>query len=229
VQSEYTAKDVERFWGKVAKTDNPDDCWIWQATKGSQGGYGQIRWKNNKKEYAHRVAYEITFGEIPTGFYILHKCDNPPCVNPNHLFAGTHQDNMIDKVLKNRQRRGEGIPNHKLTNKQADEIRQRYSTKKESQDDLARAFGISQAQIWKIVNYKSYKTNGAASILPVGFLDRQSRPGEKNPRHKLTSVQVAEIRHLYSTGEIGYKKLSRLFGVVASVIAGIVKNELWKT
>jgi len=148
-------KDIDRFWGKVNKTDDPNECWLWMAKWGGNG-YGQLRWKNNNWHYAHRVAYELTFGDIPLGLIVCHKCDNPLCCNPNHLFLGTQQDNMNDKVQKNRQLHGESIANHKLTQQQVDEIRRRYSEKKESQYELAKFFGIAQAHVSDIVNHKRW-------------------------------------------------------------------------
>ena len=154
MQRKYTANDIIRFWGKVQKTKNPNDCWNWLGYI-FPNGYGGIK-VNYKTQYAHRVAYEITFGEISSGLLVRHECDNPSCVNPNHLIVGTTQDNIKDKVKKGRQARGETAGLHKLTNQQAQEIRNIYSQGKISQHQLAKMFGISQAQIWKIVSNKSY-------------------------------------------------------------------------
>ena len=92
----------ERFDEKW-KVNLETGCWEWIAGK-SASGYGHFK-INNKQHVAHRVAYEIYNGLIPDGMFILHKCDNPLCVNPEHLEIGTHQDNMYDKVSKNRQSR----------------------------------------------------------------------------------------------------------------------------
>lgn len=86
-----------KFWKKVDRR-GPDECWKWTGAI-NQAGYGAFG--NN---HAHRTSYEITYGPIPDGLFILHKCDNPPCVNPNHLFVGTHQDNMRDMISKGRAR-----------------------------------------------------------------------------------------------------------------------------
>lgn len=79
-------------------------CWEWTG-RCSVAGYGQIK-DNYRTRGAHRVSYEIHNGAVPEGLQVLHHCDNPPCVNPEHLFIGTHQDNMDDKVSKNRQQNG---------------------------------------------------------------------------------------------------------------------------
>lgn len=88
--------DEERFWAKVNK-GNPDECWEWQGTK-DRGGYGRF-WFNGRKDKAHRLAYQFTFGSIPEGEVIRHKvCRNPACCNPNHLLPGTDDDNRRDML-----------------------------------------------------------------------------------------------------------------------------------
>jgi len=90
----------ERFWAKVDRTD---DCWLWTACRTTHG-YGQFRPERSRGAQAHRVAWELTNGPIPAGMLVLHRCDNPPCVNPAHLFLGTQSDNMRDMYAKGRGR-----------------------------------------------------------------------------------------------------------------------------
>jgi hypothetical protein len=92
----------DRFWAKVEKTD---DCWNWTACT-IRNGYG-LFFDGERCGPAHRFAWRITYGEIPTGMQICHSCDNPACVRPDHLFLGTHQDNMDDRNRKGRQAQGE--------------------------------------------------------------------------------------------------------------------------
>lgn len=79
---------------------NPHHCWEWIPETGRhEWGYGMFTPYHGKRVTSHRFAYELTHGPIPAGMQINHKCNNPPCVNPDHLYAGTHQDNMDDAKL----------------------------------------------------------------------------------------------------------------------------------
>lgn len=91
-----------RFWSKVQK-GGPDQCWEWLASR-KPSRYGQFTLPGNKLVRAHRMAWVLTHGEIAGGLCVLHRCDNPPCCNPGHLFLGTLRDNARDMLAKGRDR-----------------------------------------------------------------------------------------------------------------------------
>lgn len=92
-----TPTQLENFWSKV---DKSGDCWIWT---GSRHGFGYgLFGLNGKTRRAHRISYELVNGPIPEGFVLCHTCDNPPCVNPDHLFVGSKADNTHDALRKGR-------------------------------------------------------------------------------------------------------------------------------
>jgi hypothetical protein len=96
-------KRIEWFWNNATKKDS--GCLEWDGLK-YPTGYGCVKWKS-KNTYSHRVAWELSNGEIPDGFHVCHHCDNPCCINPDHLFLGTVADNMHDRDAKGRGRYGE--------------------------------------------------------------------------------------------------------------------------
>jgi ribosome-binding protein aMBF1 (putative translation factor) len=128
-------------------------CWLWLGNKHKQG-YGKIS-VNGRAVMAHRVSYEMNCSEIPLGMMVCHKCDNPKCVNPDHLFLGSAQDNMTDKIMKGRHRgarRGESHHLAKLNKDQVMAIRDKYRDGNIFQRELASQYGVSQALINRIIN-----------------------------------------------------------------------------
>lgn len=124
-------------------------CWIWTAAKMPKG-YGQMKLpKTRKQEYAHRLAYMIHFGEIPDGKHVCHKCDNPSCVNPDHLFLGTAWDNLNDMKIKGRHLYGEKNTQSILTDEAVRKIKQLISDG-QSQSKIAAMFNVHQVTISKI-------------------------------------------------------------------------------
>lgn len=148
----------DRFWDKVDKTPGfgpGGDCWLWTASKGVKG-YGRIKVRGVVKR-AHRVSWELVGGKPASdGLQILHHCDNPGCVNPDHLFLGDHQENMSDMKRKGRQLRGGSNPRTPLVESKVLEIRRLYTTGRFTQAKLASTFGISNQCISDVINGKTW-------------------------------------------------------------------------
>ena len=146
------------FWNKIKVLGN-NDCWEWRAFK-DKDGYGQYSsWKDGDEQRVHRIMWILKFGSIPKGALVCHKCDNPSCCNPNHLFLGTHRDNMKDMVKKGRVGcvKGENHGCSKLTIQQVLEIRSKYVTGKYLQRQLAVEYGVDRTTISSVVNRKIWR------------------------------------------------------------------------
>lgn len=163
-------KTIEkRFWEKVDKRST-NECWEWKAH--TVRGYGVFALTHFKSVRANRFSYELEYGKIPNGMLVCHTCDNPKCVNPKHLFLGTHQDNMTDKVNKGRQAKGDkhgaklhperfqflhakGAPQGSkntrthLTENNVIEIKKLLKTNI-SMAAIGKKFGVTRFVIWKI-------------------------------------------------------------------------------
>ena len=149
---------VQRFWRSVDKQDH-SGCWKWKLSTDSKG-YGQFKIgsrKNGTRErvMAHRFSYMLHFVEIPKGMYVLHRCDNPPCVNPKHLWLGTIADNNKDMIDKGRNVVGVDMPQSKLNEIDVRLIRALGSLFPHR--TLAPVFGVSQATISKIVRHAAWR------------------------------------------------------------------------
>lgn len=131
-----------------------DECWNWDHATNDVYGVATL---DGKQQSAHRISWQIFYGEIPKDKIICHECDNQLCFNPYHLFIGTHEDNIMDKVNKRRQAKGESIHMSKLTYENVKEIRRLYSTRKYKQYELAEMFGVNPSNISHIVNYSTWK------------------------------------------------------------------------
>ena len=146
---------AERFWEKVDKRDL-DDCWEWQGGIDTRG-YGVLKERSYKLIRAHRLAWILTHGEITDDLWVLHKCDNRKCCNPNHLFLGTCQDNHDDMVQKSRQLIGEKHPQAKFSSEQVAEIRRRYAAGGILQRELATEYGTTEKYVHSLVTYRKRK------------------------------------------------------------------------
>lgn len=141
----------ERFWKKV---DKSGECWLWTGCFNNQG-YGEFMvWP--KKHYAHRFSWIMHFGEIPKDLQVLHRCDTPKCVRPDHLFVGTQKLNVADMLSKGRAKgaaRGDLNPNRIISEKDVLFIRSSSLPNKQ----VGEMFGISGNYVWQIRTRKKWK------------------------------------------------------------------------
>ena len=149
--------DDPKFWAKV---DKSGECWIWTGHVNKEWGYGMVR-RKGRPRLTHRWAWELTNGEIPAGLMVCHHCDVPACVNPTHLFLGTHQDNMDDMIRKCRARHdapavGSANGAAKLTEKDIPQIR-RLIFYGLSNAEIGRAFSVGLSNISAIRVGKTWK------------------------------------------------------------------------
>lgn len=159
----------EAYFGRRTRVA-ASGCRIWTGCR-SRLGYGELR-EHRKAKLAHRKAWELAFGPIPSGMCVCHRCDNPPCVEPTHLFLGSNAENTADRHAKGRDARGLGngaytrpdqIRRHelngraKLTNAQVIELRRRYAAGSVTQKSLAEEFGVCQATVSYALNEQCWK------------------------------------------------------------------------
>jgi HNH endonuclease len=136
-------------------------CWEWKGARNSFG-YGTVGIRDrilglHQSWLAHRLSYATFIGAIPPGLNVLHRCDNPPCINPLHLFLGTDADNHADMIRKGRQRnvRGEGVINSKMTDEKVRRIRSLFPVLNDC--EIARVFQVSSNLIWGIRHGRSWR------------------------------------------------------------------------
>lgn len=146
---------AERFWSRVRKTD---DCWLWTGAS-DRRGYGRITVAGASVHLVHRVSWALAFGNAPPGALVCHRCDNPPCVNPDHLFLGTNADNSADMAKKQRHLRlgdrwSQGYA--KLTAQQVRSIRERRDAGHQVKE-MAREFGVHFQSVYAILSGRNHR------------------------------------------------------------------------
>ena len=210
------AKD--RFWRQVKKTDG---CWIW-AGGTDKNGYGRMKAKVGGKIYrtAHRYSYTLHTGEIvPDDMVVMHSCDNPRCVNPDHLSLGTNRDNMLDKMAKERANvpKGELTGKARLTEKQVRAI----VVDPRPHIQIAADYGVAASTIGSIKQGISWNSLGVEKIVHA---KRIGMRGERQWSTKLTEADVREIR----TSPLSGKELAEKFGLSPQAVSSIRKRRNWK-
>lgn len=152
----------QRFWARVDKNgpipeSSPElgPCWVWRGTT-LRGGHGQIRWRG-RNTLTHRLVWTLLRGPIPEGAICCHHCDNPPCVNPDHLFLGTNAGNAGDMVRKGRSAKGERISHAKLSASDVQAIRSRYAAGDCTQRQIAADYGVTHSVIGLIARGETWR------------------------------------------------------------------------
>lgn len=225
--------------------DSGSGCWNWTRAR-NRAGYGVCHIPN--WALAHRVAYALAKGPIPSGKHVCHTCDNPACINPDHLWVGTHADNMADKEAKGRGtkppirrgkyhwrnrypervKRGEESPTSRLTAADVIGIRLAY-VKGVPIEDIANAFGISPASVPDYITtnddmttFKAWGhvTDGPSVSDVVGA--RRTTPGAK-----ITRDTADEIRRRLDGGETG-RALAAEYGITAATVSDIKLRKTWR-
>lgn len=159
---------IRRFWNKV-DIKSGRECWEWLGGSRNAFGYGKFSY-GNSGGYAHRAAWIMVYGEIPDDMHVLHHCDNPPCCNPQHLWIGTHQDNMKDRDRKGRGLKRVGLTtesqiktqerkhgNQKLAESDVQIIRRIYFIGGATAIRLAIGFSITESAIFAIVARRAWQ------------------------------------------------------------------------
>jgi len=204
----------QRFWSRVVKRDN--GCWEWQGAK-DRDGYGMFRGVIRGITYnrAHRFSYALHYEDIPKGKHVCHKCDNPKCVNPEHLWIGSNADNMHDKIAKGRHKvlSGENSPHAKITEEEAKAI----LTDPRPYSLIASEYNIAASTVGSIKNKNSWQG------LDVNAIKAKRISPRRGVSDKLTPKDIIEIR---SSTERG-KDLAAKYNVSQQTICGIRKGRSW--
>lgn len=146
---------MDRFWSKVDKTSNKNGCWVWTRAK-ARRGYGEFG-IGREHFLAHRFILTLKESRCIDGLLACHRCDNPSCVNPDHLWVGTTQENTLDMLKKGRSLKGEDHPMRTLSKDVVVKIRLLYENGGHSHSTLAKMFSICPATVGKILRRERWR------------------------------------------------------------------------
>lgn len=206
----------ERFWSKVNK-DAPGGCWVWTANR-NNAGYGMFSCRGLgffHKKLAHRLSYEFSSGPIPQGKHVMHSCDNPACVNPDHLSVGTRSDNMRD--CANKFRSGNQI----VTSEMRNAIISDYISGTPRRE-IAKKHGISPATVSDYISGKAMGWMFTRETREEIAHSKQTKPSAK-----LNKSQVSEIKSLIRSGVSGVEIASR-FNIHRATVSDIKTGRIWR-
>ena len=206
----FCPETVARFWAKVERADG---CWEWQGKKNPQG-YPEF--KAPPYRNGHRWLYAHLFGPIPTGQFVLHKCDNPGCVNPAHLELGDQAENMRQRSVRGRANtpKGEDVKTALLTEAQVIEMRRRYYAGRATQKELAQEFGLAYPSIGPVLRGETW------AHVPLPQTDYPTRI-------KFSLETARAIRAKFATGAVTKSSLALEFGTTKTSIGRIISGQTW--
>lgn len=211
--------NAKRMWSKIDKrTDS--ECWEWVGSRATTG-YGILR-VNYKPYLAHRLMWQF-YNEtaIPEKGVICHRCDNPPCCNPAHLFLGTQADNIKDAAKKGRMPKGERHFNAAITEDDVRQIRY-FGYTNMTKRAIGKKFGISRQATTDILLKHTW-----GHVDPEWQPPASKKKGQEHPFAKLTEDDVREIRKLSENG-LSQRKIAAQFDVSRGTIEPILRGETWK-
>jgi len=210
--SHLASLNWDAFFGH--RTVRNGECIEFTGAKDPKG-YGRVG--HNMKVYlAHRVSYQIVNGDIAPGMFVCHRCDNPSCINPEHLFAGTLRDNTDDMLAKGRSQKGRGETHSqvKLTSEQVKSIRLDTRIHRE----IAEEYGVATSYIANIKALRCW-TDIDSPVVRMGYAK-----GERNPTAKLTREQAELIRADNRT----FTDIGKEYGVSRVTVSNIKKGKVWR-
>jgi len=217
-----TKDDADRFWAKVDRR-GPNECWEWKEYR-DRDGYGAFN-LGGRPYGSHRISLLLATGAIPDGMLACHKCHNPACVNPRHLYWGTPADNVRDMIEAGRERYlfGEDNPCSRLSWDEVRRIRDDYARGVLSQAKMGEEYGLSQRAISKVVRNETWASDDYS--MPEHISGHR---GVKNSNAKLTWDTVRQIRRLRKNTDLTLDDLAARFGVGNSAIQKIVYGYTWR-
>jgi len=224
----FTQETLNRFGNKVnfiyldEELDH-ETCWEWLAHRNPRG-YGMFMYENSA-QLAHRISYMMEYGEIPYGLLVCHKCDNPACVNPNHLFLGTPNDNMKDMVKKNRQNQGEEVYTSKLNENIIREILYGINNGVyKSISQIKKKYNVGKTTIVDLLHSKNWKPiiHEVEKELNLNVIDLYNKITKK----RMNEQTVIKIRELISQG-YSNTYIGKLLGYARNTIANIRSCKSW--
>ena len=207
-----------RLWRRVMFDDG---CWEWTGHR-TPKGYGEIGLGSRSAGVglAHRLSHELMKGPIPDDLCVLHSCDNPPCVRPEHLFLGTKADNNRDMDAKGRRRTkpcpGETNVNAVVSDADAETIRELYARGGLTQKQIGERFGITQSAVSLIVLGCHYAASG-------GPIAKKKQGGSQ-----LTQEQIDSLRATYSSGAVTKKRAAEIHGIPYANAWMILSGKTWR-